>query len=60
MGRGIGGFQPLLFPQQTAIVGISDGHAPGTARLTLGFDHRVANGSQGAAFLAAVEKELLE
>lgn len=59
IGRGIHGFQPIPYPQQAAIVGICDPTPGGTlATLTLVFDHRVANGSQAAAFLAAIEQAL--
>jgi pyruvate/2-oxoglutarate dehydrogenase complex dihydrolipoamide acyltransferase (E2) component len=58
LGRGVHRFQPLLFPQQSAIVGITDAEADGTACLTVGFDHRLANGSQAAGFLVAIEQEL--
>ena len=58
LGRGIHGFKPILFPQQTAILGVSDSEREGCIRLTLGFDHRVANGSEAAAFLAAIEQDL--
>lgn len=58
IGRGVHRFQPLLFPQQSAIIGITDAEADGSARLTLGFDHRLANGSQAAAFLAAIAEKL--
>jgi len=56
IGRGVHHFRPIPYPQQSAIVGIAD-LEPGTTRaaLTLVFDHRVANGSQAAAFLAAID-----
>lgn len=59
LGRGVHRFEPIPYPQQAAIIGIAD-PAPGQshAALTLVFDHRVANGSQAAAFLAAVAEEL--
>jgi len=59
LGRGVHRFEPIPYPQQAAILGIAD-PAPGQthAALTLVFDHRVANGSQAAAFLAAVAEEL--
>jgi pyruvate/2-oxoglutarate dehydrogenase complex dihydrolipoamide acyltransferase (E2) component len=55
LGRGVHRFEPIPYPQQSAILGIAD-PLPGDthAVLTLVFDHRVANGSQAAAFLAAV------
>jgi pyruvate dehydrogenase E2 component (dihydrolipoamide acetyltransferase) len=60
IGRGIHHFQPLLYPQQAAIVGIADSE-PGSplAALALVFDHRVANGSDAARFLAAIGEALL-
>jgi len=60
LGRGIHRFQPIPYPQQAAIVGLADTE-PGSTRaaLTLVFDHRVANGSRAAAFLAAVHQGLL-
>ena len=56
IGRGVHHFHPIPYPQQAAIVGIAD-IEPGTtyAALTLVFDHRVANGSQAAAFLSAID-----
>ncbi len=59
LGLSVQRFRPLLYPQQAAIVGIADPE-PGSTRaaLTLGFDHRVANGSRAAAFLAVIDEEL--
>lgn len=59
LGRGIHRFQPIPYPQQAAIVGLADVQ-PGETRasLTLVFDHRVANGAQAAAFLAAIDDAL--
>jgi pyruvate/2-oxoglutarate dehydrogenase complex dihydrolipoamide acyltransferase (E2) component len=59
LGRGVHRFQPIPYPHQAAIVGLSDCE-PGTSRcvLTLVFDHRVANGSQAAAFLVAIDTHL--
>src|SRR5512143_590691 len=59
LGRGVHRFQPIPYPHQAAIVGLSD-TAPGStqAALVLVFDHRVANGSQAAAFLAAIDAAL--
>ena len=56
LGRGVHRFQPIPYPHQSAIVGLAD-TLPGTtqATLVLVFDHRVANGSQAAAFLAAID-----
>lgn len=55
LGRGVQRFQPIPYPHQAAIVGLGDVE-PGSTRasLVLVFDHRVANGSQAAAFLAAI------
>jgi len=59
IGRGIQRFQPIPYPQQAAIVGIADVE-PGTSRsaLSLVFDHRIANGSQAAQFLAEIDEAL--
>lgn len=59
IGRGIHRFQPIPYPQQAAIVGIADVE-PGSTRAALGlvFDHRIANGTQAAAFLAAIDEAL--
>jgi pyruvate/2-oxoglutarate dehydrogenase complex dihydrolipoamide acyltransferase (E2) component len=55
LGRGIDRFQPLLYPEQSAIVGVTDGvKSSDSVRLTLGFDHRVANGAQAAEFLRQI------
>jgi pyruvate/2-oxoglutarate dehydrogenase complex dihydrolipoamide acyltransferase (E2) component len=60
IGRGIRRFQPILYPEQAAIIGIGDTESGSAhAALTLGFDHRIANGSQAAAFLEAVDKGLI-
>lgn len=59
LGLGIHGFRPIPYPQQAAIVGICDPEPESTrAVLTLGFDHRIANGSQAASFLAAIDAAL--
>lgn len=59
LGRGIHRFQPIPYPEQAAIVGICDPEPGSThAMVTLGFDHRVANGSEAAAFLAAIDASL--
>jgi pyruvate/2-oxoglutarate dehydrogenase complex dihydrolipoamide acyltransferase (E2) component len=59
IGRGIHRFQPIPYPQQAAIIGIADVE-PGSTRaaLALVFDHRIANGSQAAQFLAAIDEAL--
>jgi len=59
LGSGIHGFRPIPYPQQAAIVGICDPEPESTrAVLTLGFDHRIANGSQAASFVAAIDAAL--
>jgi pyruvate dehydrogenase E2 component (dihydrolipoamide acetyltransferase) len=59
IGRGIHRFQPIPYPQQAVIVGIADVE-PGSSRTALGlvFDHRIANGTQAAEFLAAIDEGL--
>jgi len=59
LGRGVHRFQPIPYPEQAAIVALSDVH-PGSSRaaLALVFDHRVANGSKAAAFLAAIAEAM--
>jgi pyruvate/2-oxoglutarate dehydrogenase complex dihydrolipoamide acyltransferase (E2) component len=58
LGRGVHRFHPIPFPEQAAIIGIADPE-PGATRsvLTLVFDHRVANGAEAAAFLAAIDQD---
>lgn len=59
LGRGVHRFQPILHPGETAIVALADPVPSGThAQLTVGFDHRVANGSHAAAFIATLDREL--
>jgi pyruvate/2-oxoglutarate dehydrogenase complex dihydrolipoamide acyltransferase (E2) component len=58
LGRGIQRFLPIPYPQQAAIIALADperGTGERTA-LSIVFDHRVANGSAAAAFLARVEE----
>lgn len=58
MGRGIQRFVPIPYPQQAAIIGLAD-PAPGDdahTALVIVFDHRIANGSDAARFLATVEE----
>ena len=58
IGRCVQRFLPIPYPQQAAIIGLADperGTGERTA-LSIVFDHRVANGSAAAAFLAAVEE----
>src|SRR5690606_12112614 len=60
LGRGVHRFQPIPYPHQAAIIGLSDAAPDSTqASLVLVFDHRVANGSQAAAFLGAIADALL-
>ena len=55
LGRGVHRFKPILYPEQSAIVGICDSElSDDHATLTLGFDHRVANGAQAADFLSSI------
>ncbi len=55
LGRGIHRFTPILYPEQSAIVGICDSElSDDHATLTLGFDHRAASGAQGADFLSNI------
>lgn len=55
LGHDMHRFQPLLYPDQTAIIGICDSEAgPNCAQLILGFDHRVANGGEAAEFLSEI------
>ncbi|MBI3767622.1 MAG: 2-oxo acid dehydrogenase subunit E2 [Deltaproteobacteria bacterium] len=58
VGRGVQRFLPIPYPQQAAIIGLADperGTGERTA-LSIVFDHRVANGSAAASFLATVEE----
>jgi pyruvate dehydrogenase E2 component (dihydrolipoyllysine-residue acetyltransferase) len=59
IGRGVHRFQPIPYPHQSAIIGIADPAPESTrAAVTLVFDHRVANGAQAAAFLAAIDENV--
>ncbi len=59
LGRGIHRFQPIPYPHQAAIIGLSDSEPDSTrAALVLVFDHRIANGTQAAAFLGRIAREL--
>ena len=61
LGRGIHRFQPIPYPHQAAILGLSDCEPESTrATLTLVFDHRVANGSRAARFVQAIADRLHE
>ena len=60
LGRGVHGFKPILYPEQSVIVGICDNEmSEDHATLTLGFDHRVANGAQAADLLSSICNALL-
>ena len=55
LGMGIRRFQPIPYTGQVAIVGITDSPVDKSqATLTLGFDHRIANGTMAARFLCAI------
>jgi pyruvate dehydrogenase E2 component (dihydrolipoamide acetyltransferase) len=58
LGRGVQRFVPIPYPQQAAIIGVADPEPerPDRTALAIVFDHRVANGSAAATFLAAVEE----
>jgi pyruvate dehydrogenase E2 component (dihydrolipoamide acetyltransferase) len=58
IGKGVRRFVPIPVPKQAAILGIGD-PAGDRAALVIVFDHRCANGSEAAAFLAAVEAAAL-
>ena len=69
--RGVESVTPIIFPPQVAIVGfgailtrpwVVDDQivARPLVRVTLGADHRVSNGHQGARFLSAVDRLLQE
>ncbi len=60
LGHGAHRFHPLLYPEQAAIVGICDHpDSDEKATLTLGFDHRIANGLAAAAFLGRIQDHLV-
>jgi pyruvate dehydrogenase E2 component (dihydrolipoamide acetyltransferase) len=67
--RGVEGVTPIIFPPQIAVVGcgatlerpwVVDGEvvARPIMRVTLGADHRVSNGHQGARFLSTLARLL--
>ena len=69
--RGVESVTPIIFPPQVAIVGcgatlerpwVVGGHVMPrpVMRVTLGADHRVSNGHQGARFLSALDRLLQE
>jgi pyruvate dehydrogenase E2 component (dihydrolipoamide acetyltransferase) len=57
---GIEDFDPLINPPQAAILGVGGVSADGSrrVRLTLGCDHRVLTGAEGAVFLATLRGHL--
>ncbi|HVW48548.1 MAG TPA: 2-oxo acid dehydrogenase subunit E2 [Solirubrobacterales bacterium] len=60
---GIEDFDPVLNPPQAAILGVgaaapADAEGRRALRLTLGCDHRVLTGTEGARFLGTVKDEL--
>lgn len=55
---GIEDFDPLINPPQAAILGVGAVDADGRMRLTLGCDHRVLTGAEGAAFLGSVKERI--
>jgi pyruvate dehydrogenase E2 component (dihydrolipoamide acetyltransferase) len=59
---GIEDFDPVISPPQAAILGVgavlSDGSGRQAMRLTLGCDHRVMTGAEGAPFLTRVRDRL--
>jgi len=57
VGTGVQQVFPILVPGQAAIVAIAEPCELGPVRayaLTLGFDHRILNGAEAAAFLSSV------
>jgi pyruvate dehydrogenase E2 component (dihydrolipoamide acetyltransferase) len=69
--RGVEAVTPIIFPPQIAIVGcgatlerpwVVGGQvvARPVMRVTLGGDHRVSNGHEGARFLSALDRLLQE
>lgn len=55
IGSGIHSVFPIIYPEQTAIIAVSEGPSSWSSYvLTLGFDHRALNGMEAAEFLAAV------
>jgi pyruvate dehydrogenase E2 component (dihydrolipoamide acetyltransferase) len=61
---GIEDFDPVINPPQAAILGVGAATAEADGRrllrLTLGCDHRVLTGAEGAEFLATVKAGLEE
>lgn len=59
---GIEDFDPVINPPQAAILGVgaavTDGQGRQRMRLTLGCDHRVLTGAEGAPFLVGVQQRL--
>ena len=60
LGQNVHRFHPLIYPEQAAVVGICDHpDSDEKATLTLGFDHRIANGVAAAAFLGRIHDYLV-
>jgi len=62
---GIEDFDPVINPPQAAILGVgtaapADADGRRLVRLTLGCDHRVLTGAEGANFLASIKKGIEE
>jgi pyruvate dehydrogenase E2 component (dihydrolipoamide acetyltransferase) len=62
---GIEDFDPVVNPPQAAILGVGtaapeDGEGRRMVRMTLGCDHRILTGAEGAEFLASVKKVIEE
>jgi pyruvate dehydrogenase E2 component (dihydrolipoamide acetyltransferase) len=55
---GVEDFDPVLNPPQAAILAVGAATAEGRLRLTLGCDHRVLTGAEGAVFLATLRDHL--
>jgi pyruvate dehydrogenase E2 component (dihydrolipoamide acetyltransferase) len=55
---GVEDFDPVLNPPQAAILAVGAASAEGRLRLTLGCDHRVLTGAEGAVFLATLRDHL--
>ncbi|MCW3012014.1 MAG: 2-oxo acid dehydrogenase subunit [Solirubrobacterales bacterium] len=55
---GIEDFDPIVNAPQAAILGVGAASADGRMRLSLGCDHRVLTGAEGAPFLATLRDHL--
>lgn len=63
IGAGVHQVAPIVYPGQTAIVGVGDPWGLGAATLytvSVAFDHRVVSGAQAGRFLAQLCCELVE